>query len=97
MTNILSIMSSFSIEKTPTDVLLELAEKVRKLRKDQKLTQLELAKRANVSLGSYKRFEHTGHVSLDALLRIAFILGRLDDFETVFKPSSTVPDIKQFL
>lgn len=90
-------MSSFSIEKTPTDVLLELAEKVRKLRKDQKLTQLELAKRANVSLGSYKRFEHTGHVSLDALLRIAFILGRLDDFETVFKPSSTVPDIKQFL
>ena len=90
-------MSSFSIEKTPTDVLLELAEKVRKLRKDQKLTQLELAKRANVSLGSYKRFEHTGQVSLDALLRIAFILRRLDDFETVFKPSSTVPDIKLFL
>jgi len=91
------MMNSFAIDKTPADVLLELAEKTRNLRKARKMTQLDLAKRANVSLGSYKRFEHTGQVSLDALLRIAFILGRLEDFESVFKPTPAIPDVKLFL
>lgn len=90
-------MSSFTIDKTPADVLRELADKTRRLRKERKLTQLELAKRANVSLGSYKRFEHSGQVSLDALLRIAFILGRLEDFDTLFKPAPPLPDVKLFL
>ena len=60
-------MNPFSIDKNPTDILKELAQ------------------RANVSLGSYKRFETSGHVSLDSLLKIAFILGKLGDFETVFQ------------
>ena len=69
MDNILAIMNPFSIDKNPTDILKELAQ------------------RANVSLGSYKRFESSGHISLDSLLKIAFILGKLDDFETVFQSS----------
>ncbi len=85
MANILAIMNPFSIDKNPTDILKELAQRTRTLRKELKMSQSELAQRANVSLGSYKRFETSGHVSLDSLLKIAFILGKMDDFETVFQ------------
>jgi transcriptional regulator with XRE-family HTH domain len=78
-------MNPFSIDKNPTDILKELAQRTRTLRKELKMSQNELAQRANVSLGSYKRFETSGNVSLDSLLKIAFILGKLDDFETVFQ------------
>lgn len=78
-------MNPFSIDKNPTDILKELAKRTRTLRKEHKMSQSELAQRANVSLGSYKRFETSGHISLDSLLKIAFILGKLNDFETVFQ------------
>jgi transcriptional regulator with XRE-family HTH domain len=78
-------MNPFSIDKNPTDIQKELAQRTRTLRKEHKMSQSELAQRANVSLGSYKRFETSGHISLDSLLKIAFILGKLNDFETVFQ------------
>lgn len=81
-------MNPFSIDKNPTDILKELAQRTRTLRKELKMSQSELAQRANVSLGSYKRFETSGHISLDSLLKIAFILGKLDDFETVFQSNN---------
>ncbi len=46
-------------------------------------SQEGLAKRAGVSWSSLKRFEYTGLVSLDSLLRLALVLGCLDDFEQV--------------
>ncbi|NBW29811.1 MAG: XRE family transcriptional regulator [Flavobacteriales bacterium] len=85
MANILTNMNPFSIDKNPTDILKELAQRTKTLRKEHKMSQSELAQRANVSLGSYKRFETSGHISLDSLLKIAFILGKLNDFETVFQ------------
>ena len=87
MDTILSNMNLFSIEKNPTDIRKELAQRTRILRKERKMSQSELAQRANVSLGSYKRFESSGQISLDSLLKIAFILGKLNDFETVFQPN----------
>lgn len=77
-------MNKYSIEKLPSDILAEIAMKHRKLRKMAKLSQAELADRSGVSLGSVKRFERTGQVSLESLLRLASILGRLDDFNSLF-------------
>jgi transcriptional regulator with XRE-family HTH domain len=85
-------MTQFSIDKNPTDIRLDLAHRIRTLRKELKMSQSELAQRANVSLGSYKRFESSGQISLDSLLKIAFILGRLNDFETLFQ-SNKLKDI----
>lgn len=90
-------MNFSSIDKNPADVLLDLAQKTRKLRRERKLSQQELAERAKVSLGSYKRFEKSGRISLESLLRIAFILGRMDDFETVFRFEVKKPSEKLFL
>lgn len=88
-------MGKFGVAKNPTDVLEEIALKHKKLRKKQGLSQQELANRSGISLGSLKRFETTGQVSFESLLKMAHILNRLDDFDTVFKPSETTEDIEK--
>jgi len=62
-------MSRFSINKTPKDVQSELVDKVKSIRKTNGLSQEKLALRSGVSLGSVKRFETTGQISLDSLLK----------------------------
>lgn len=47
------------------------------------LTQEGVANRSGVSWGSVKRFESTGQVSLESLLKIALVLDCLDDFKNV--------------
>ena len=76
-------MAKFGIEKKPFDILKELAEKHRVLRKQAGLTQSELANRSGVSLGSLKRFELTGQIALESLLKLAHILHRIGDFELI--------------
>lgn len=83
-------MNKYSIEKLPRDIRFELAEKHKKLRKQKRLSQSELAERSGVSLGSLKRFETKGQVSLESLLKLVFVLGRLADFETVLKPNENL-------
>lgn len=85
MANILVLMNPYSLNKYPSDVLIELAQKAKKLRKSKKMSQADLSKRANLSLGSLKRFEQTGQISLESLLKISFILGRLEEFDLLFK------------
>ena len=84
MYNILAKMKNYSINKTPSQVQLELAERFKKLRKYKRLSQSELADKSGVSLGSLKRFEHTGQISLESLLKLAHLFDRLDDFEEIF-------------
>lgn len=87
-------MNPYSIDKTPKDVLLEIAQRIKVLRKQKKYTQKEMAYRSNVSLGSYKRFETTGQISFESLLQIAFILNRLEEFDGIFVKSN-IEDIKK--
>ncbi len=75
-------MLSF-LPKTPNEVQLLLKDKFKKQRKLLKITQQELANKSAVSLGSIKRFEQTGHISLESLLKIAFVLECLEDFEKI--------------
>lgn len=49
-----------------------------------KITQKDMAERTGVSLGSIKRFEQTGEISFHSLLKIAFVLDCLDDFDQLF-------------
>ena len=86
-------MVKFGIEKKPYDLLEELALKHKTIRKQAGLTQSELARRSGVSLGSIKRFELTGQVSLDSLLKLVQILNRLNDFELILKPAENLKEI----
>lgn len=75
----------YSLNKTPNQVQRELAEKFRIFRKSQKISQTNLAVKSGVSLGSIKRFEQTGQISLESLLKLTHLFDRLDDFDLIFK------------
>lgn len=78
----------YSVAPLPPDIALSLANKHRDLRRQAGFSQAELAERSGVSLGSLKRFEQSGRISLRNLLQLALILGRLEDFADVFSPVS---------
>ena len=67
------------------DIKQKLAARVRIRRKEAKISQFELAGRSGVSLGSVKRFEGSGEISLIHLLRIAAALGYENDFDRLFE------------
>ena len=77
-------MSAYSLQ-TPEQVGVALAARVRELRLARSWRQVTLAQRSGVSLASLRRFESTGRVSLQNLLKLAFALNRLDDFDALFQ------------
>ncbi len=80
----------FFILKTPYEASIKIAEKAKAARKYMKLTQQQLSDKSGVSLGSLKRFERTGEISLSSLLKIALVLDSLKEFERLFdKPEYT--------
>ncbi len=88
-------MIKFGTDKTPYDILTELAQKHKALRKQFRFSQSELAKRSGVSLGSIKRFENTGQISLESLLKLAQLLNRIGDFELIFKMNNDLNNIEK--
>jgi transcriptional regulator with XRE-family HTH domain len=83
----------YSLESTPLEVSKALAEKHRTLRKQLKMSQEEMADRSGVSLGSLKRFENTGKISLDSFLKLMHLLGRLNEFDNLLLPKENLGDI----
>ncbi len=83
-------MLSF-LPKTPFEIQNELKAKFRTKRKTLKLTQEQLSIKSDVSLGSLKRFESSGQISLESLLKLAFVLECLDDFEEVCMQRGELP------
>ena len=69
--------------KIPQDVQQELAARFKARRLAMNLTQEGLARRSGVSWSSLKRFESTGLIALDSVLKIALVLDCLADFDKV--------------
>jgi transcriptional regulator with XRE-family HTH domain len=65
---------------TPHSVQILLKEKFKQKRLALELTQEGLSNKSGVSLRSLKRFESSGQISLESLLKLALILECLDDF-----------------
>ena len=70
--------------KTATELNMELAHRVAKIRKRRKLSQSALAAKAGVSFGSLKRFEQTGDISLQSLTKLAIALDIDDELDQLF-------------
>lgn len=77
---------SFNI-KTPQEVLMQIAARMKQKRLDLNLTQGGLATRTGISIGTIKHFEKTGKTSFDTVLQMALALGCLDDFDALLLPS----------
>lgn len=82
-------MSEYSL-CTPEQVAEELAAKVRGLRLSRNWKQTTLAEKSGVTIATLRRFESTGKVSLENMLRMLFALNRLDDFTDLLElPSAS--------
>nr|WP_317355051.1 helix-turn-helix transcriptional regulator [uncultured Agathobacter sp.] len=71
-------------QKTWTEINNDIAQKIVRLRKRKKITQKQLAARSGVSLGSLKRFEQIGEISLQSLTKIAIALDVENELEGLF-------------
>ena len=85
----------YSLEITPREASQVLAERHRTLRKQLKMSQEEMAECSGVSLGSLKRFENTGKISMDSLLKLMHLLGRLNEFDSLLLPKENLDDVKK--
>jgi transcriptional regulator with XRE-family HTH domain len=74
---------------SPSDISAGLAARARRRRLDEDLTQPGLAARAGVTVASLRRFERTGAVSLENLIRIALALGVASELSQLFPPRET--------
>ena len=72
------------IWETPEETILDLANRVKRIRKRRKISQEELAIKSDVSFGSIKRFESTGQISLISLVKITYALDLIDEIKNLF-------------
>ena len=82
-------------QKTWTEINNEIAQKIVRLRKRKKITQKQLAARSGVSLGSLKRFEQSGEISLQSLTKIAIALDVENELEDLFNnvPFASIEEV----
>jgi transcriptional regulator with XRE-family HTH domain len=73
-----------------------LADRLRQVRLGLGLKQSTLALRSGVSLPTLRRFERTGEVSLKHLARLCEALGRLEEFDGLFRapPAKTMAELE---
>jgi transcriptional regulator with XRE-family HTH domain len=76
---------------SPATLMAQISVRAKELRLAQNLTQEALASRSGVSLGTLKKFERTGQVSLQSLLRLAIALGASEGFEQLFTAEAHAP------
>ncbi|MEI8366497.1 MAG: helix-turn-helix transcriptional regulator [Parachlamydiaceae bacterium] len=83
----------------PYDLIAHIAKHAKEKRLSLNLTQTSLAARSGVSLGTLKKFERSGHISLESLLKLALVLEALPEFTQLFLPKSSqsYPTLNQLL
>ena len=69
---------------TPSDIAQQLADRLRRIRRRKKITQQQLAARSNVSYASLCRFEQTGLISLESLIKLSIELGVIEEIKDLF-------------
>lgn len=69
---------------TPQEIASELGQRLRTRRLALNQSQAETAARAGVSLGALRNLERTGLVTVEVLLRVAGVLGLLQQLEPIF-------------
>lgn len=68
---------------------------MRAVRRRRKISQEKLSEKSGVSLGSLKRFERTGQISLLSLTKLAVALGMQQELERLFTevPFLTIEEV----
>jgi len=72
------------IWQTAEELDLDMAKKLQNIRRRKKISQKKLSTMCNVSLGSIKRFETSGNISLISLTKICIALDCADQLRNLF-------------
>ena len=82
--------------KTRDTTLKAIAVKAKAKRLAANLTRRTVSAKASVSEASIKRFETTGEISFHSLLKLAFALDCMDEFEGLFakKEPQSIADLQ---
>ena len=78
---------------TPFETAQALAKSAREKRLSLNLSQKSLSDSSGVSYSVIKKFELTGKISLESLLKIAAALNCLDGFSKIFKSDISLEEI----
>ncbi len=73
------------IFETTDEIILDVANRFKKIRKVKKINQQELSLMSNVSYGTIKRFETTGEISFHSLVKLCVALDVVDEILNLFK------------
>ena len=82
-------------QKTAPEINNDIAKRMAAIRKRRKISQKELARKSGVSLGSLKRFEQTGEISLLSLTKLSIALELEDEMENLFSevPFNSIEEV----
>ena len=82
-------------QKTWMEIDTDIGKRMAQLRKRRKISQKELAVRSGVSLGSLKRFEQSGEISLQSLTKLAIALEVEGELEDLFSevPFASIEEV----
>jgi transcriptional regulator with XRE-family HTH domain len=69
--------------KSPHEMADDIAKRAKMRRLSLNLSQRTLSERSGVSYGTLKKFERSGQISLESLLKLALTLDAFDDFEKI--------------
>jgi transcriptional regulator with XRE-family HTH domain len=83
--------------QAPREVVRGIADRVRALRLDRGWTQEEVAARAGLALATYRAFERTGRISLERLVKLAFVLDAQSGLGGLFAlpPAATLAELER--
>ncbi|MBQ9067713.1 MAG: helix-turn-helix transcriptional regulator [Eggerthellaceae bacterium] len=78
------MINNYDFFKLPGAALAEVAAREKTVRRKRGYSQVQLAEKAGVSLGSLRRFEQTGKIAFESLVSIMFALGCADELDRLF-------------
>lgn len=72
--------------KSRKELWQDLVERCRAVRLRQNMSQQEAAARADIPLGSYRRFEQSGQLSLERFVAVLHALNQAESLEQFLQP-----------
>jgi len=82
---------------SPAEVAKAIAARAKAHRLLRGWTQNTLSQRAGITTPSYRRFERTGKASLELVLKVAYALARLDEFNGLLQlpPARSIAELEE--
>jgi len=76
---------------THLDIQYQLADKIKAIRKEKKITQKQMSLNADIPLSTYARIEQLGEGSLKDFSKILISLGRADEIGKILQSTEVTP------